>query len=103
MIPVYAIHRDPKLYPNPEQFDPDRFTPDQVKTRHPMAFIPFGEGPRNCIGMRFAQVQMKLGLASLLCNFRFSLSPRTKVPFQLQPKELFNIVDGGLWLRAEKI
>lgn len=49
-IPVYSVHRDPKYYPKPELFDPERFESDAINARHPMAFLPFGEGPRNCIG-----------------------------------------------------
>lgn len=49
-IPVYAIQMDPEIYPNPQVFDPERFTGDNAKSRHPMFFLPFGDGPRNCIG-----------------------------------------------------
>lgn len=49
-IPVYAIQRDPKYYPKPDVFDPERFENDSFNSRHPMLFLPFGEGPRNCIG-----------------------------------------------------
>lgn len=49
-IPVYAIHRDPQYYPDPEKFDPERFTPEKKAKMHPMVYMPFGEGPRNCIG-----------------------------------------------------
>lgn len=50
MIPIYALHNDPKYYPNPEVFDPERFTEENKSSRPPGTFIPFGDGPRICIG-----------------------------------------------------
>lgn len=49
-LPIYAIQRDPDIYPNPDNFDPERFTNDKIKTRHSMAHLPFGDGPRHCSG-----------------------------------------------------
>jgi len=48
-IPIFAIHRDPDIYSKPDVFDPERFD-ETIQTRHPMHYLPFGDGPRNCIG-----------------------------------------------------
>ena len=50
LIPVYGIQNDPDIYPEPEKFDPERFDEDAVAARHPMSFLAFGDGPRNCVG-----------------------------------------------------
>lgn len=54
----------------------DRFSPEEKRNRHPMAFQPFGAGPRNCVGMRFAQMEMKMAIAKLLKNYR--IKPKGK-------------------------
>jgi cytochrome P450 len=70
-IPIYAIHRHRLLWPDPDRFDPDRFTPDQVKARERFAYLPFGGGPRTCIGMGFATLEIAAFLSKLLPRFRF--------------------------------
>lgn len=51
VLPIYAIHKDPKYYPDPEKFDPDRFLSENRQSRPSCTFLGFGEGPRTCIGM----------------------------------------------------
>jgi cytochrome P450 len=95
-IPTFALHRDPQLYPDPEKFDPDRFTPEERSKRDQFAYLPFGAGPRNCVAMRFALMEVKVCLAHVIANFNFKRSPETKVPLEfnmgnqglLQPKEI---------------
>ena len=50
IIPVWAIHRDPEIYPDPLKFDPERFSEENENSRHPMNYLPFADGPHNCIG-----------------------------------------------------
>jgi cytochrome P450 len=70
-IPVFALHRNAGLWGNPDAFDPDRFALDQVKTRPRFAFLPFGGGPRVCIGGGFAMLEAATILATVVRAFRF--------------------------------
>lgn len=74
-IPVYAIHRHQLLWDEPDTFDPDRFVPEAVKARHRFAYLPFGAGPRICIGMSFALLEAVVILATLLRSVRLELRP----------------------------
>jgi len=73
-IGVSAIHNDPQLWPEPEKFIPERFQHEFNK----MAFLPFGAGPRNCIGMRFAYMELQLALAFMVHKYRFEPGPSTE-------------------------
>lgn len=100
-IPVLGLHRDPLIYPDPDKFDPERFNADKIATRHPYAYLPFGEGPRVCIGMRFGYMQTKVGLVSLLSKFKFNLHPRTPVPLIFDEAPLVLTAKGGVHLIIE--
>ncbi len=71
----YTMHRDPRFWPNPEGFDPDRFLPERVQARPRFAYLPFGGGSRICIGKAFAMMEAKLVLAELLRRFDLALVP----------------------------
>uniref|UniRef100_A0A7G3APZ2 Putative secreted protein n=1 Tax=Lutzomyia longipalpis TaxID=7200 RepID=A0A7G3APZ2_LUTLO len=68
-----------------------------------MAYLPFGEGPRMCIGMRFALMQTRVGLATLLNKYRVQVTQKTPVPMTLAPSNAFLSPVGGMWLRIEKL
>ncbi|XP_017066146.1 probable cytochrome P450 6a13 [Drosophila eugracilis] len=103
MIPVHSIHHDPELYPEPEKFDPSRFDPEMVKARHPFAYLPFGEGPRNCIGERFGKLQVKVGLAYILRDFKFSKTEKTQIPLKFSSRTFLITTQEGIHLRMDRI
>lgn len=102
VIPVYAIHHDPRYYPEPGRFDPERFSDEAKSSRPHFTYLPFGEGPRNCIGMRFGLLQTKIGLTVLLSNFEFSVCEMTKQPLELDPKSFITSAKGGIWLKISE-
>ncbi len=81
IVPIYAVHRHASLWSDPEVFDPDRFSPEATKARHRYAYLPFGAGPRVCIGNAFAVMEAVVILAVMLQKARLSaLQPTAPAP-----------------------
>uniref|UniRef100_A0A8C9YNG8 Thromboxane-A synthase n=1 Tax=Sander lucioperca TaxID=283035 RepID=A0A8C9YNG8_SANLU len=78
-IPAGFLHHDPEHWPEPESFIPERFTPEAKGNRHPFVYLPFGAGPRNCVGMRLAQLEIKMALVRLFRRFSIVACSETKV------------------------
>uniref|UniRef100_A0A665TZN8 unspecific monooxygenase n=1 Tax=Echeneis naucrates TaxID=173247 RepID=A0A665TZN8_ECHNA len=83
MVPVWPLQRDPQLWPEPELFKPERFSKENKGSIDPYTYMPFGAGPRNCIGMRFALVMMKLALVEILQRYSFAACKETEIPLEL--------------------
>jgi cytochrome P450 len=78
----WLLHRHRTLWENPERFDPERFSPERSQGRHRFAYLPFGGGPRVCIGMALAMTEAQLILATLAQRFRLALVPDQKIVLQ---------------------
>ena len=102
LIPIYALHHDPDAWQDPEKFDPERFRGPSKDAIHAFQFLPFGAGPRNCIGMRFALMEIKIALVKILLRYKFVQSPETQVPLIIHPGGTLSARDGVL-VRVESI
>ncbi len=95
MLPIYALHRNEQLWPEPDAFKPERFAKGAKHDR--FAWLPFGDGPRVCIGAHFAMVEAQIIVASLISRYRFTpIAGKAPVPemvITLRPK-------GGVWLNV---
>ncbi|XP_047121546.1 cytochrome P450 6j1-like isoform X1 [Schistocerca piceifrons] len=98
VVSILGLHLDPRYFPHPERFDPERFSPDNKDRTALKAYMPFGLGPRSCIGQRFALSQVKMGVAAVVLNLDVSRTPRTSDPIEMDPKFILNNSKDGLWL-----
>ena len=97
VLPIYALHRHHALWSDPDAFDPSRFA--DAKSIDRFAYLPFGDGPRICIGASFALQEAVIILATLLARFKFTLIPgKTPKPVMI----LTLRPEGGVWLGVER-
>lgn len=102
VIPTTALHYDPKYYPDPNRFDPERFSPERMagKSFLDQPYLPFGEGPRNCIGLRLGKEQTRVALVLMLQKYWYDLASNTLRPLVMNPASMFPTPVGGINLRV---
>lgn len=100
-VPIFTLHRLQEFWPDPEQFRPERFSSTNKANILPYTYMPFGVGPRNCLGMRFANMELKMTIVKMLQNFSFKPSPRLHIPPKLE-KHVFCKPVGGMKLIVKK-
>ncbi|XP_063366285.1 cytochrome P450 6B5-like [Cydia amplana] len=88
LISVWGIHHNELYYPEPEKFNPDNFSPGNIASRHPCAYLPFGVGPRHCIATRFALVQSRVCIIRLLSRFRLEAGSNTALSVSYDPRRI---------------
>ncbi|XP_008560120.1 probable cytochrome P450 6a14 [Microplitis demolitor] len=101
-IPSFAIQRDPKYYPDPDVFDPERFSEEEIKKRPAMAFLSFGDGPRNCIGARFGQMQTKVGIVKILQNHKVDVCEQTDKNYTINSRSFLLAPVNGVVVKIIK-
>ncbi|CAH0696924.1 unnamed protein product [Spodoptera exigua] len=98
-LPVYHMQHNPKYFPEPEQYRPERFLGEEKKNITPYTYFPFGEGPRLCIGMRFAKMQITAGIITILKKYRVELAPGMGEKVQFEPRSIVTAPIGGIRLK----
>ncbi|XP_078051420.1 putative cytochrome P450 28d1 [Augochlora pura] len=102
-VPIGPLHRDAEYWSDPDVFDPDRFSEERKRDIQKMSFLPFGEGPRMCVGMKMAILMVKSCLATFLNNYQIELSPKTTVPLKLSKYHFLPESVSGVWVNVSKL
>nr|AIJ00766.1 P450 CYP6 family protein 6 [Plutella xylostella] len=98
-IPVFHIHRNPKYFKDPDVFDPDRFSPEKKQMILPFTYMPFGKGPRFCIGSKFARMQMMAGLVAIFKKYRIELPGGVSGLVEFEPRSMSTQTKTGVHLK----
>ena len=101
LISIISIHMDPEIYPEPERFDPERFTQEAKGKRDQFSFIPFGGGPRVCIGMRLALLEAKIAMTRVLQRYRFLPDVGTEIPIRRFKKMVVLVPENPIRLKLQ--
>ncbi|CAH0564731.1 unnamed protein product [Brassicogethes aeneus] len=101
VIPVFAIHRDPQFFPEPDKFEPDRFSEENKGNILAGTYMPFGSGPRNCIASRFALLETKALMVQIFSKFEVYPIEKTSIPLKLAKTQMLGSAD-GFWLGLRK-
>ncbi|XP_034190826.2 cytochrome P450 6AQ1 [Osmia lignaria lignaria] len=102
-IPMMGIHRDPEYYPDPDKYDPSRFTEENKQKRPNFTYFPFGEGPHVCIGLRLGLMQSKLGVVQLIKDYEVTVCDKTTIPMTLNPRGLTTTAEHGIYVNCRKL
>jgi len=94
--------KDERYFKNPNQFDPENFSPENKAARGPYPYFGFGHGPRNCIGMRFALLNCKIALLRLLLDYKILPCSKTVDKLIPDPTSMNGAPIGGTWIKVEK-
>ncbi|XP_017777284.1 PREDICTED: cytochrome P450 9e2-like [Nicrophorus vespilloides] len=97
-IPIIGFHRDERYFPEPDKFDPERFSDENRKHIIPYTYMPFGVGPRACIASRFALLEIKVLFVYLLHKFDLVVTEKTSAPIKLCMGTLRVQPEGGFWV-----
>ncbi|EDS34502.1 cytochrome P450 9b2 [Culex quinquefasciatus] len=97
-VSIVGLHNDPQYFPNPDKFDPERFSDENRHNIKPNTYLPFGIGPRNCIGSRFALMELKTIIYYLLLNFSFEVHEKTQIPLRMEKSPNRLTPEKGIWL-----
>ncbi|XP_008108756.1 thromboxane-A synthase isoform X1 [Anolis carolinensis] len=93
-VAVGHLHYNPKIWPEPHKFIPERFTTEAKQQRNPFSYLPFGAGPRSCIGLKLALMEVKITLLRILQKFKFQTCPETQIPLQLKSQGTLGPLNG---------